>query len=230
MFAENVSFVVAFSAGLLSFFSPCILPLIPVYIFYISGTSLAEARSERRKTVVRTLGFVLGFTLIFMLMGSTASALGRLFIRNRIWFTRLSGILLLVFGLQMLGIIHLPFLEMEKRLQGPKKSGGWPTAILIGMAFAAGWTPCFGPILGSILMLAGQTGTMGQGTLLLLVYSLGMGIPFMLTAFFIDRFKGFLSRNERVIQLLPKLSGAVMVLFALLLLFNQVGRIAAWFL
>ncbi len=229
MFAENVSLVVAFGAGLLSFFSPCILPLIPVYIFYISGTTMADAQVDRKKTMVRTVGFVVGFTLIFILMGSTASALGRVFLRGRVWFTRLSGVLLLVFGLQMLDILHLPFLEMEKRLQGPRKTGNWATSILIGMAFAAGWTPCFGPILASILILAGQSTTMAQGMLLLLVYSLGMGIPFLLTAFFIDRFKGFLTRNERLIRLLPKLGGLVMVLFALLLFFDQMGRVASWF-
>jgi cytochrome c-type biogenesis protein len=229
MFAENVSLVVAFGAGLLSFFSPCILPLIPVYIFYISGTTMADAQVNRRKTMVRTVGFVLGFTLIFILMGSTASALGRLFLKGRIWFTRFSGVLLLTFGLQMLGVLHLPFLEMEKRLQGPRKTGSWATSILIGMAFAAGWTPCFGPILASILILAGQSVTMAQGMLLLLVYSLGMGIPFLLTAFFIDRFKGFLAKNERLIRLLPKLGGVVMVIFALLLLFDKMGRVASWF-
>jgi cytochrome c-type biogenesis protein len=229
MFAENVSLVVAFGAGLLSFFSPCILPLIPVYIFYISGTTMADAQMNRRKTMVRTVGFVLGFTLIFILMGSTASALGRIFLKGRIWFTRISGVLLLTFGLQMLGVLHLPFLEMEKRLQGPRKTGSWATSILIGMAFAAGWTPCFGPILASILILAGQSVTMAQGMLLLLVYSLGMGIPFLLTAFFIDRFKGFLAKNERLIRLLPKLGGVVMVIFALLLLFDKMGRVASWF-
>ncbi|QRN85395.1 cytochrome c biogenesis protein CcdA [Clostridia bacterium] len=229
MFAENVSLLVAFGAGLVSFFSPCILPLIPVYIFYISGTTMAEAKTNRSRTMVRTLGFVIGFSLIFILMGSTASAIGRFLLTERVWFTRISGALLLVLGLQMLGVIHLPFLEMEKRLEGPKKKGGWPTSILIGMAFAAGWTPCFGPILASILMLAGQSDTMGHGMLLLLIYSLGMGIPFLLTAFFIDRFKGFIARNERLIRLLPKLGGIMMVLFALLLLFEQMGRVASLF-
>lgn len=229
MFAENVSLVVAFGAGLLSFFSPCILPLIPVYIFYISGTTMADVQVNRRKTMVRTVGFVLGFTIIFILMGSTASALGRIFLRGRIWFTRISGVLLLTFGLQMLGVLHLPFLEMEKRLQGPRKTGSWATSILIGMAFAAGWTPCFGPILASILILAGQSDTTAQGMLLLLVYSLGMGIPFLLTAFFIDHFKGFLAKNERLIRLLPKLGGVVMVIFALLLLLDKMSRVVSWF-
>ncbi len=229
MFAENVPFVVAFGAGLLSFFSPCILPLIPVYIFYISGTTMADAQVSSRKTMVRTVGFVLGFTIIFILMGSTASAVGRIVLRGRIWFTRLSGVLLLTFGLQMLGVLQLPFFEMEKRLQGPRKTGSWATSILIGMAFAAGWTPCFGPILASILILAGQSDTMAQGMLLLLVYSLGMGIPFLITAFFIDRFKGFLAKNERLIRLLPRLGGVVMVIFAILLLLDKMGRVVSWF-
>ncbi len=228
MFVEQVSFFVAFGAGLLSFFSPCILPLIPVYILYISGTTMATAEKNRKLTLMRTLGFVIGFTLVFMLMGSTASWLGRIFLTNRIWFNRLAAIFLLVFGLQMMDVVHIGFLEMEKRLDGPKKMTGWLSSILIGMAFAAGWSPCFGPILASILMLAGQSSTLWQGMLLLLVYSLGMGIPFMLTALFIDRFKGFLEKNQRIIQIMPKVGGAILILFAILLMFDRVAIIANW--
>lgn len=230
MFVENVSLLAAFGAGLLSFFSPCILPLIPVYIFYISGTAPTSIGTDRRRAVIRTLGFVIGFTLIFMLMGSTATAIGRLFLRYRLIFTKLSAVLLFFFGLQMLGVIRIPFLSLEKRLEGPKTIQGWASSILLGMAFAAGWSPCFGPMLASILMLASQSDSLARGMFLLFIYAMGMGIPFIVTAFFVDQFKGFLKKNQRLIEILPKIGGLVFIIFSLLLFFNQVGRIASWFM
>lgn len=226
---DNVSIFASFGAGLLSFFSPCILPLIPVYILYISGTSAME-EGDKRRVVIRTAGFVLGFTLIFMLMGSTATAIGRLFFRYRDIFIKASALLLLVFGLQMLGIVRIPFLSMEKRMEGPDKVQGWLSAILLGMAFAAGWSPCFGPMLASILLLASQSDSLVRGMFLLFVYAMGMGIPFILTAFFVDKFKGFLSRYQRVFDLLPKIGGVIFIVFAFLLFFDQVGRIAGLFI
>jgi len=227
MIAENVSWAVAFGAGLLSFFSPCVLPLVPVYLFYISGTSLADASVDNRRVLMRTLGFVIGFSLVFMLMGTTASAIGRLFVRYRLWFTRISGVLLIAFGLQMLGVLKLSLLSREKRMEAPTGARGWLGSIVVGMAFAAGWTPCFGPILASILLLAGQSQTVGRGVALLGVYSLGMGIPFMLSALFLQGFRGFLTRHERVIAWLPRIGGAALVLLGTLLLTGQMARIAS---
>src|SRR5690554_1378409 len=160
----NVSLPIAFGAGFLSFFSPCILPLIPVYIMYMAGVNLESELEERRLiALTRTIGFIIGFTIIFMIMGTSASFLGKIFIRNREIFSKISGALIVIFGLNMMGIIKFKFLDMEKKMKAPKKVSNWFSSILMGMAFAAGWTPCFGPVLASILIYAGGAATVSKG-------------------------------------------------------------------
>lgn len=223
MFAQDISIPIAFGAGFLSFFSPCILPLIPAYIMYITGLSVEEdLEKQRLKALTKTLGFVLGFTIIFMVMGSSASFIGKVFIRNKEIFTKISGIVIVVFGLNMMGVLKLKFLNFNKKIKAPKKMTHWFSSILMGMAFAAGWTPCFGPVLASILIYAGGTATISKGVLLLLVYSIGMGIPFILTALFINVFINLMERAEKVLKYLPIISGVIMVIFGLLIFFNKV--------
>lgn len=223
MFQTDVSIPIAFMAGFLSFFSPCILPLIPAYIMYITGVSVEEdLKKQRLSALIKTLGFVLGFTIIFIIMGSSASFIGKVFIRNKEIFTRISGIIIIIFGLNMMGILNLKFINLNKRVKAPKKMGHWFSSILMGMAFAAGWTPCFGPVLASILIYAGGTATVSKGVLLLLVYSIGMGVPFVLTALFINIFIKFMEKAEKMLKYLPVISGLIMVIFGLLILFNKV--------
>ncbi|NLY67260.1 MAG: cytochrome c biogenesis protein CcdA [Tissierellia bacterium] len=227
MTLTDVSMPIAFGAGFLSFFSPCILPMIPVYIMYMTGSTMESQINERKLLALRrTLGFVIGFTIIFMIMGTSASFLGRIFIRNRDIFYKLSGILIILFGLNMMGILRLKFLNVERRTKLPKKTTSWFTSILMGMAFAAGWTPCFGPVLASILMYASASNTVSQGAMLLLIYSIGMAIPFILTALFINRFVKFMERAEKLMIYLPKIGGLIMVIFGLLIYFNKVINIS----
>lgn len=220
--AGDVSFGLAFGAGFLSFFSPCILPLIPVYIMYMTGVTVEEdLKKNRMIALTRTLGFVIGFTIIFMIMGTSASFIGKIFIRNKNIFSKISGILIVLFGLKMMDIIKLDFLSIEKKLSAPKKMTSWFSSILMGMAFAAGWTPCFGPILASILIYAGTSATVSKGIYLLLVYSIGMAIPFILTALFINVFNNFLKKYEKAISYIPKIGGFIMVIFGLLVFFDK---------
>lgn len=219
----NVSLPIAFGAGFLSFFSPCILPLIPVYIMYMAGVNLESELEERRLiALTRTIGFIIGFTIIFMIMGTSASFLGKIFIRNREIFSKISGALIVIFGLNMMRIIKFKFLDMEKKMKAPKKVSNWFSSILMGMAFAAGWTPCFGPVLASILIYAGGAATVSKGVYLLFIYSVGMAIPFLLTALFINVFSKFLEKTEKVMVYIPKIGGLIMVVFGILVFFNKV--------
>jgi len=227
MFGNDVSLIIAFGAGFLSFFSPCILPMIPAYIMYITGVSVEEDVSRKRFLAIsRTLIFILGFTIVFVIMGSSATIIGKIFIRNKDIFSKISGLLIIVFGLNMMGIIKLGFLNFNKRLSAPKKINGWFSSLLMGMAFAAGWTPCFGPVLASILIYAGNATTVLKGIYLLLVYSLGMGIPFLFTALFINVFDRFLNRTDKYMKYIPVISGTIMVIFGLLVFFNKVINIS----
>lgn len=227
MFASDVSFPIAFGAGFLSFFSPCILPMIPGYIMYITGTNTEEDIADRRIfALIRTLAFVLGFTIVFVVMGSSATLIGKLFIKNKDVFSKISGLIIIVFGLNMMGIIRLRFLDFSKRLTKPKKATSWFSSLLVGMAFAAGWTPCFGPVLASILIYAGGSETISKGILLLLIYSVGMAIPFILTALFINVFDKFLAKTDKFTIYIPKIGGAIMVIFGLLVFFNKVINIS----
>ena len=231
MIGNEVSLLVAFGAGFLSFLSPCILPLIPAYIMYITGSSSEyDVKNKKLFALIKTIGFVIGFTLIFMIMGSSASFLGKTFIRNKDIFSKLSGIIISIFGLNLMGFLNLRFLNLEKRISAPKDMNNWFSSILMGMAFAAGWTPCFGPVLGSILFYAGSSTTVSKGTLLLLVYSIGMAIPFMLTALFIDVFNKFLVRVDWFLKYIPKVSGFIMFIFGILVFFNKVIVISNFFI
>ncbi|WP_313758068.1 cytochrome c biogenesis protein CcdA [Tissierella sp.] len=223
----NVSIPAAFLAGFISFFSPCIFPLIPAYIMYITGINMEDELEEKRLFALsRTIGFVLGFTIIFIIMGTSASFLGKLFIRNKDIFSKLSGGIIILFGLNMMGILKFKFLSFERRTKAPKKITNWFSSILMGMAFAAGWTPCFGPVLASILIYAGGVGTVSKGVYLLLVYSIGMAIPFILTALFINIFTKFMEKADKFLKYMPMISGFIMVVFGLLVFFNKVINIS----
>lgn len=223
----DVSWGAAFGFGFLSFFSPCILPLIPVYIMYITGISVeSEIEEKRIFALKRTLGFVLGFTIIFMIMGTSASLIGKIFVRNKVIFSRISGILILIFGLNMTGILKLNFLNMEKRMKSPKKITNWFSSVLMGMAFAAGWTPCFGPVLAAILVYAGNSDTVLKGSYLLLIYSIGMAIPFLLTSLFIGTFSKVLEKGEKWMKYIPIIGGIMMIIFGLLIFFDKMNAIS----
>lgn len=227
----NVSLPLAFGAGFLSFFSPCILPMIPVYIMYITGIN-AEDELEKKKlfALSRTMGFVIGFTIIFMIMGTSASFIGKIFIRNKQIFTKVSGLLIIFFGLNMTGWIKFDILSRTKKAKSPKKMKNWISSLLLGMAFAAGWTPCFGPVLGSILIYASGSSTVITGVYLLLAYSIGMSVPFILTALFINQFSVFMEKTEKIMRYVPMISGIVMIAFGIIVFLNKVAVISGLFI
>ena len=242
---ENVTLLAAFGAGLLSFISPCVLPLVPGYLSYISGLSLDEMRgtavvtggtavavvrpaAARRQIVIASLAFIIGFSLVFVALGAAASAVGQFLIQKQEIFNRIAGAVIIVFGLHTMGVLRIEWLYQEKRLQTSRKPAGLFGAGLVGVAFAFGWTPCIGPILAGILALAGSQETVGQGVQLLAVYSLGLGVPFMATALMIDRFFGAMGRIRRHYHMIELVSGALLVIIGLLIFTNRFTVIAKW--
>ena len=225
---QDVSLFMAIFAGFASFVSPCVLPLVPAYVGYITG-STSEEKQDKAFTLWRAFGFVLGFSLIFIMMGATASYIGKLFAEYKLLFNKISGVLIIVFGLHLVGLLKLEFLYREARVEGPKEATSWLTAVLMGMAFAAGWTPCVGPVLASILAYAGSSATLVQGIILLVFYSLGLGIPFILTAVFIDKFMDISNKVNKYLPIVSKVSGAVLIIFGILLFLNKIQALSQYF-
>jgi cytochrome c-type biogenesis protein len=235
----RVGIPVAFAAGVLSFLSPCVFPLIPTYAAVISGMSVAELRSQdprlkrkaRRATFSNGLLFVLGFTLVFMVFGASATALGGWLQEYRIWIARIGGMLLAVLGLHLLGLLRIPFADRTIAFDLGGRSLGRTGTFLIGMAFGAGWTPCIGPALASILTIAAVDATMREGIGLLAIYSLGLAVPFLLAMVLVDRFMSESSRFRAWLPRVQQASGALVLLIAVLLLTNSLSRLneyATW--
>ncbi len=225
----NVSLIAAFGAGILSFISPCVLPLVPGYISYISGVSFEEMRPSdaaaaaraRRQMVVTSLAFVLGFSLVFIALGATATVLGRAIVRHHAMLERIAGVLVIIFGLHLAGIFRIRWLDRDTRMQTNRRPAGAGGAVLVGIAFAFGWTPCIGPILGGILAIAGQKDSVSQGVLLLAIYSAGLGIPFLLTALAVDRFFFASARIRKHYRTIEVVSGVLLILLGVLIVTNR---------
>jgi len=221
----------AFAAGLISFFSPCVLPLVPGYISFISGVSFAEIREkegvtpflskEKRIILYSSILFIIGFSLIFILLGATATWIGSFLSSKMSILTKVAGLVIIFFGIYMMGFVRPRFLYREARFQIKDKRFGQVGALLIGAAFAFGWTPCIGPILAGILAYAGTLENVNQGVLLLAVYSLGLGIPFLLTAIGIHRFWGFFSRIKKYLRIMEIAGGAIMVILGVMIYTNK---------
>ena len=230
----EVSLGIAFLAGLVSFASPCVLPLIPSYVSFTTGLSLDELTGEKGKfkvkgiTVFSSILFILGFTSVFVAFGATASLIGDLMRQYIGLVGKIAGALIIVFGLYMMGVLKFKFLMREKRVAVRKKRLGPIGSVLVGMAFAAGWTPCIGPILSSILILASQGETTYQGMLLLSVYSLGLGIPFLLSALLIDSFMNLFQRVKRHLQTVERVGGAFLVVMGVLIFTNLLQRFTGY--
>lgn len=219
---EEASYLAVFLAGLLSFFSPCILPLIPAYIMYIAGVSAEdEMKFNRKKVMIRTISFIIGFTTIFLIMGASASFIGRIFIRNKDIVSKLSSLIIIFFGLNLLGIIKVNKLSKVVKMKSPKNVDNSLGSFFMGVAFAAGWTPCFGPVLASILFYAGSSATVGKGIFMLGIYSLGMAVPFFLTALFFTKASSLLEKSEKYSPILVKISGVVLIIFGILIYFDK---------
>ncbi len=220
--------LVAFSAGLLSFLSPCVLPLVPSYVTFITGLSLEEVRTSRRTALIHALLFVLGFSLIFITLGATASVLGRVLFVARVWIARLGGALIIVFGLYLLGAFNFRLLGQDKRVYLADKPLGYLGTVFVGVAFGAGWTPCIGPILGSILIYTSSTADLHRGLLLLTAYSAGLAIPFIVAALAIDRFLAVFARYRGAMKWVNRVGGVLLIIVGLLLITNYFTVLASW--
>jgi cytochrome c-type biogenesis protein len=220
--------LIAFSAGLLSFLSPCVLPLIPSYVTFITGLSLDDVQHARKAALLHGSLFVLGFTLIFLAMGAGATMLGQVLIQNRDWISRVGGVVIIIFGLYLLGVLNIGFLSRERRFHVADKPVGYLGTMVVGIAFGAGWTPCLGPILGSILLYTGTQADLGRGMLLLFAYSLGLAVPFLLSAVAIERFTGFFQRMRKQMVWISRISGAVMIVIGVMLVTNYFTVLASW--
>ncbi|MFK7744382.1 MAG: cytochrome c biogenesis CcdA family protein [Roseobacter sp.] len=224
---------VALLAGIISFLSPCVLPIVPPYLAYMSGVSLNEMSGEtaaRRRATIAALFFVMGLSTVFLILGFTASAFGAFFLQNQILFARISGVVIVVFGLHFLGVFRIPFLDREARMDAGDKGGSSFGAYILGLAFAFGWTPCIGPQLGAILSLAASEASVARGTLLLGVYAAGLGIPFLLAAMFITRAMGVMDKLKRHMKMIERVMGGLLLLVGIAMLTGAFTTFSWWLL
>src|SRR5918993_1650163 len=233
---ENVSILAAFAAGVLSFISPCVLPLIPGYLSFVSGVTLDDMRGTstaavapvgaRRRAVTMSVAFVLGFSLVFISLGASATAIGTLLMEHLQLLGKIAGVIIILFGLHMMGVLKIGWLYNEKRVQTNKKPAGFFGAILVGIAFAFGWTPCIGPILSAILFVAAAQETVGEGVQLLAVYSAGLGVPFIATSLAINQFLAASARIRKHYHTIEVVSGMLMIIVGVLIFTNKFTVIA----
>ena len=224
-----IELIIALGAGLISFLSPCVLPLIPGYISYISGSSLNELIEKKHISLVPIILFTVGFSIIFIVFGAASTFLGQVLLKNSYELRIIAGFVIVVLSLHIIGLINIKFLNYEKRIQ-TNISKNFFSPILIGMAFAFGWTPCIGPILGSILVLASTEENLSQGILLLLFYSIGLAIPFILSGYLIQKFLIFSKNFKQNINKVSKIGGIILLFTGLLIITNQLQALGYYLL
>ena len=233
---SGITYIVAFSAGLLTFLSPCLLPLIPSFIAYITGVSFGDLKDSdkkaevKRKTVIHSLLFILGFSIVFILLGLTATAVGKALFAYQKYIRIGGGILIMMFGLYLTGIIKLDFLLKERRLNVRAKGATYLGSFLIGVTFAAAWTPCAGPILGSILVLAGTKADVASGAKLLTVYSLGIAVPFFITGLAVNYFLKYFEKFKKALRFINMIGGIFLIIVGMLVATNYLAVISDRFL
>jgi cytochrome c-type biogenesis protein len=237
---ENVTLLTAFAAGIISFISPCVLPIVPGYISFISGTSLSELKNQvdlddaRRyellwKVAGNSLFFVIGFSVVFVAMGASATYIGQWFGANRMVLARIAGAVIIILGLHTMGLTPIKWLNYEKRTHPANKPMGLFGSFLIGLAFAFGWSPCIGPILAGVLLLAAQQNTVGQGVVLLAAYSLGLGLPFLATGLAINRFLNLFGRIKKHMRLVEVFAGVLLVAVGVLVFTDSLQTLSRYF-
>ena len=215
-----IELFIAFGAGLISFLSPCVLPLIPGYISYISGASLNELLAKKKINLIPLILFTLGFSFVFIAFGAAASYLGQVLLQNSQTLRVAAGLVIIIFSLQLIGIVNISFLNFEKKVYTKRNNDIW-FSFIVGMAFGFGWTPCIGPILGSILALASTEETIFKAIILLSFYSLGLAIPFILSGYLMQRFLMFSKNFRKNINLVSKIGGVILLITGILILTNQ---------
>jgi cytochrome c-type biogenesis protein len=224
----SLGLALAFSAGLLSFISPCVLPLVPSYLTFVTGVSFDDLGGSRRAALVHALLFVLGFTVIFVALGTSATILGRVLIAYRVWITRAGGLLVVLFGLYLMGVVRIAAFDRERRVHLADKPVGYLGTVLVGVAFGAGWTPCLGPILGAILTYTAAAADLSRGLPLLLAYSLGLALPFLLAAVAVERFLETTKRFRRHLARVSQVSGALLLIVGVLMMLDYFTAMATY--
>ncbi len=224
-----IELILAFGAGLISFLSPCVLPLIPGYISYISGSSINELVEKKNINILPIILFTLGFSIVFIIFGAASTFLGQVLLQNSYELRIIAGLIIIILSLHIIGIINIKFLNFEKRIQ-TNTSNNFFSPILIGMAFAFGWTPCIGPILGSILVLASTEESLGKGILLLSSYSIGLAIPFILSGYLMQRFLIFSKNFRKNIGKVSKIGGTILLITGILIITNQLQALGYYLL
>lgn len=227
---KDISILLAFSAGLLSFLSPCVLPLVPAYISYLTGSSIEELKKGKTKlfTLYKSFGFVLGFSIIFILMGVSITSLGKLLITHKDLFRKIGGTLIIVFGLHTIGVFKIKLFYREKRFLYFDKIKGPFSSVIMGMAFATGWTPCIGPILSSILIYATSMESIGKGVVLLIIYSIGLAVPFILTALAIESFTEQFKKFSKYLPTISIISGILMIIMGIMIFTNKLAILSQY--
>lgn len=225
---QGLNLFIAFGGGVLAFFSPCFLPLVPAYLVYITGLSFEEVKNVRLKTIIHSLLFIAGFTLVFTLLGSAAGLLGDLLFSLRDLLRVLGGGFLILLGFYLIGLLKLPFLDIERKMTLAAKPSGYFGTFVVGMVFALGWSPCVGPVLAGILTLAAQSGMAGQGALLLVAFSLGLGLPLFLASLAVDHFLSLLKQLQDKLPLIHKIAGVFLVIVGLLLAGDYFKMMSYW--
>ncbi len=224
---------IALTAGMVSFLSPCVLPIVPPYLAYMSGVSMSELTTEqeaRRKAIVAALFFVMGLSTVFLFLGFTASAFGAFFLQNQALFSKIAGGVVIIFGLHFLNVFRIPFLDREARIETGESGGSAFGAYVLGLAFAFGWTPCIGPQLGAILSLAAGEASIARGTVLLGVYAAGLGIPFLLAAIFLNRAMGVMNKLKRHMGTIEKVMGGLLLFVGVMLVTGAFSTFSYWLL
>ena len=220
---------IAFGAGFISFLSPCVLPLIPGYISYISGSSINELIEKKNINLIPTILFTVGFSIVFIIFGAASTFLGQVLLQNSYELRIVAGLIIIILSLHIIGLINISFLNYEKRIQ-TNISKNFFSPILIGMAFAFGWTPCIGPILGSILVLASTEESLGRGILLLFFYSIGLAIPFILSGYLMQKFLIFSKNFKKNINKVSKIGGIILLITGILIITNQLQALGYYLL
>lgn len=224
----SLGLFIAFAGGLLSFLSPCVLPLVPSYVTFITGMNLEDLQRSKRTTLIHAMLFVAGFTLIFLALGAGATVFGQLMLRYRDVIARAGGVLIIVFGLYLMGVFNLSFLMKDTRLHLADKPLGFLGTIVVGIAFGAGWSPCIGPILGAILTMAANEADLGRGLTLLFAYSLGLAVPFLLAALMVERFLALFQRMRQYMVWVNRTAGALLVFVGVLMATNRFTMLSNW--
>lgn len=218
--SATIGIAIAFTAGLLSFLSPCVLPLVPSYVTFITGLTVEDVTKSRRLAVTHALLFIAGFTLIFMLLGAGATTLGFVVKSHRAWLARIGGVLIIVFGLYLLGVLNIGAFARERRFHLADKPMGYLGSVLVGIAFGAGWSPCIGPILGAILTYTASEADLQRGMVLLLSYSMGLAVPFLAAAFAVDWFLKAFAKFKRYLGYVQKVAGVLLIAVGILMVTN----------